>query len=153
MKTINTAILAILLFSLASSCTSITNMATEIYWNMDDPAPVDPDEAIDTLCIIKYIIDNEPRQTVIHNQRDIDIFLYQILSNAKQSSDISMQTSWSRGQTFIQSFSDSPVVTFNSSDINKVKEWAKRMLLSGYKVEITYNKKTKEYHCTARPKN
>ena len=153
MKKNSIIILAISLFCLStSSCILMTDMATEMYWNMDDPAPIDPDVMLDTLCIIKYSIAGKTDQSVIHNQSDLDLFLYRILTNAKSTPCTLVQSSHSNGQESILAFSDQPEIKFSSTDANKVKEWAKKMLLKGYQVEILYDKRSKTYHCTAREK-
>ena len=85
MKRLFVTVLAIVLCSLCmQSCIMMSDMATEMYWNLDDPAPVNPDEALDTLCIIKYTYGDKINQTVIHNQSDLDILLYRVLSDAKK---------------------------------------------------------------------
>lgn len=152
MKRNRIAIFVLALASLASGCVHVTNMATEIYWNTDNPVAVDHDITIDTLCIVKYSVDGKTSQTIIHSQKEIDILLYQLLFNAKNSGNIIMQTNRTQRGAQLH-FADTPTVTFQSSDANKVKEWAKRMLLKGYRVEIVYDKKSKTYHCTAQPKS
>ena len=153
MKKNSIIILAISLFCLStSSCILMTDMATEIYWNMDDPAPVDPDVMLDTLCIIKYSIAGKTDQSVIHNQSDLDLFLYRILTSAKSTPCTLVQSSHSNGQESVLAFSEQPEIKFSSTDVNKVKEWAKKMLLKGYQVEILYDKRSKTYNCTARGK-
>ena len=133
MKSTHTAILILALASLTTGCVHVTNMATEIYWNTDNPVAADPDLTLDTLCVVKYAVADRTGQTVIHSQKEIDILLYQFLFDARNNgSSISMQA---------------------NRDVGKVKEWAKRMLLKGYRVEIVYDKKSKTYHCTARPKS
>lgn len=153
MKRTHTAILILALASLTTGCVHVTNMATEIYWNTDNPVAADPDLTLDTLCVVKYAVAERTGQTVIHSQKQIDILLYQFLFDARNNgSSISMQANRTPRGAKLQ-FADTPVVTFQSSDVGKVKEWAKRMLLKGYRVEIVYDKKSKTYHCTARPKS
>ena len=111
------------------------------------------DLTLDTLCVVKYAVADRTGQTVIHSQKEIDILLYQFLFDARNNGcSISMQANRTPRGAKLQ-FADTPVVTFQSSDVGKVKEWAKRMLLKGYRVEIVYDKKSKTYHCTARPKS
>ena len=153
MKRTHTAILILALASLTTGCVHVTNMATEIYWNTDNPVAADPDLTLDTLGVVKYAVAERTGQTVIHSQKEIDILLYQFLFDARNNgSSISMQANRTPRGAKLQ-FADTPVVTFQSSDVGKVKEWAKRMLLKGYRVEIVYDKKSKTYHCTARPKS
>ncbi len=142
---------AIALCSLCmESCIMMSDMASEIYWNLDDPAPVNPDEALDTLCIIKYTYGEKINQTVIHNLSDLDILLYRILSDARKKPCTLIQSGNTEGMAFSQAFSEQQETKFTSADINKVKEWAKKMLLKGYQVEVVYDKRNKLYVCTAR---
>lgn len=153
MKRLFVTVLAIVLCSLCmQSCIMMSDMATEMYWNLDDPAPVNPDEALDTLCIIKYTYGDKINQTVIHNQSDLDILLYRVLSDAKKKTCTLIRSGNTEGMAFSQAFNEQMETKFSSADINKVKEWAKKMLLKGYQVEIIYNKRSKTYNCTARGK-
>ena len=154
MKRIFVTVLAIVLCSLCmQSCIMMSDMATEMYWNLDDPAPVNPDEALDTLCIIKYTYGDKINQTVIHNQSDLDILLYRVLSDAKKKTCTLIRSGNTEGMAFSQAFNEhneQMETKFSSADINKVKEWAKKMLLKGYQVEVVYDKRNKLYVCTAR---
>ena len=151
MKRLFVTVLAIVLCSLCmQSCIMMSDMATEMYWNLDDPAPVNPDEALDTLCIIKYTYGDKINQTVIHNQSDLDILLYRVLSDAKKKTCTLVQSGNSEGMAFSQAFNEQMETKFSSADINKVKEWAKKMLLKGYQVEVVFDKRNKLYVCTAR---
>lgn len=151
MKRLFVTVLAIVLCSLCmQSCIMMSDMATEMYWNLDDPAPVNPDEALDTLCIIKYTYGDKINQTVIHNQSDLDILLYRVLSNAKKKTCTLIRSGNTEGMAFSQAFNEQMETKFSSADINKVKEWAKKMLLKGYQVEVVYDKRNKLYVCTAR---
>jgi hypothetical protein len=151
MKRLFVTVLAIVLCSLCmQSCIMMSDMATEMYWNLDDPAPVNPDEALDTLCIIKYTYGNKINQTVIHNQSDLDILLYRVLSDAKKKTCTLIRSGNTEGMAFSQAFNEQMETKFSSADINKVKEWAKKMLLKGYQVEVVYDKRNKLYVCTAR---
>ena len=154
MKRLFVTVLAIVLCSLCmQSCIMMSDMATEMYWNLDDPAPVNPDEALDTLCIIKYTYGDKINQTVIHNQSDLDILLYRVLSDAKKKTCTLVQSGNTEGMAFSQAFNEhneQMETKFSSADINKVKEWAKKMLLKGYQVEVVYDKRNKLYVCTAR---
>ena len=132
-----------------TGCTLVSDMATEMYWSLDDPVPVDAKEVMDTLCIVKYSINQDLRQSVIHNQAGLDVFLYRILSNARNGDGIEMQSSTKDNRSYLSSFKEQETIKFSSPDINKVKEWAKKMLLKGYRVEIIYDKKHKIYNCTA----
>lgn len=143
-------IIALILSCLGfSSCMLVTDMATEMYWNLDAPAPVDPDSALDTLCIIKYTIEGTTRQTAIHNQSELDRLLYALLDESKKSPCSLFQSNHSSGAAPLSAVKELPVVKFSSADVNKVKEWAKRMLLKGYQVEIIYDKRGRTYNCTA----
>ncbi len=151
MKRLFVTVLAIVLCSLCmQSCIMMSDMATEMYWNLDDPAPVNPDEALDTLCIIKYTFGDKINQTVIHNQSDLDILLYRVLSDAKKKTCTLIRSGNTEGMAFSQAFNEQMETKFSSADINKVKEWAKKMLLKGYQVEVVYDKRNKLYVCTAR---
>ncbi len=151
MKRLFVTVLAIVLYSLCmQSCIMMSDMATEMYWNLDDPAPVNPDEALDTLCIIKYTYGDKINQTVIHNQSDLDILLYRVLSDAKKKTCTLVQSGNTEGMAFSQAFNEQMETKFSSADINKVKEWAKKMLLKGYQVEVVYDKRNKLYVCIAR---
>ena len=151
MKRLFVTVLAIVLCSLCmQSCIMMSDMATEMYWNLDDPAPVNPDEALDTLCIIKYTYGDKINQTVIHNQSDLDILLYRVLSDAKKKTCTLIRSGNTEGMAFSQAFNEQMETKFSSTDINKVKEWAKKMLLKGYQVEVVYDKRNKLYVCTAR---
>lgn len=154
MKRLFVTVLAIVLCSLCmESCIMMSDMATEMYWNLDDPAPVNPDEALDTLCIIKYTYGDKINQTVIHNQSDLDILLYRVLSDAKKKTCTLIRSGNTEGMAFSQAFNEhneQMETKFSSADINKVKEWAKKMLLKGYQVEVVYDKRNKLYVCTAR---
>ena len=151
MKRLFVTVLAIVLCSLCmQSCIMMSDMATEMYWNLDDPAPVNPDETLDTLCIIKYTYGDKINQTVIHNQSDLDILLYRVLSDAKKKTCTLVQSGNTEGMAFSQAFNEQMETKFSSADINKVKEWAKKMLLKGYQVEVVYDKRNKLYVCTAR---
>ena len=151
MKRLFVTVLAIVLCSLCmQSCIMMSDMATEMYWNLDDPAPVNPDEALDTLCIIKYTYGDKINQTVIHNQSDLDILLYRVLSDAKKKTCTLIRNGNTEGMAFSQAFNEQMETKFSSADINKVKEWAKKMLLKGYQVEVVYDKRNKLYVCTAR---
>lgn len=151
MKRLFVTVLAIVLCSLCmQSCIMMSDMATEMYWNLDDPAPVNPDEALDTLCIIKYTYGDKINQTVIHNQSDLDILLYRVLSDAKKKTCTLIRSGNTEGMAFSQAFNEQMETKFSSADINKVKEWAKKMLLKGYQVEVVYDKHNKLYVCTAR---
>jgi hypothetical protein len=151
MKRLFVTVLAIVLCSLCmQSCIMMSDMATEMYWNLDDPAPVNPDEALDTLCIIKYTYGDKINQTVIHNQSDLDILLYRVLSDAKKKTCTLIRSGNTEGMAFSQAFNEQMETKFSSADINKVKEWAKKMLLKGYQVEVVYDKRNKLYVCTAR---
>ena len=91
MKSTHTTILILALASLTTGCVHVTNMATEIYWNTDNPVAVDPDLTLDTLCVVKYAVAERTGQTVIHSQKEIDILLYQFLFDARNNgSSISM---------------------------------------------------------------
>lgn len=153
MKRLFVTVLAIVLCSLCmQSCIMMSDMATEMYWNLDDPAPVNPDEALDTLCIIKYTYGDKINQTVIHNQSDLDILLYRVLSDAKKKTCTLIRSGNTEGMAFSQAFNEhneQMETKFSSADINKVKEWAKKMLLKGYQVEVVYDKRNKLYVCTA----
>ena len=151
MKRLFVTVFAIVLCSLCmQSCIMMSDMATEMYWNLDDPAPVNPDEALDTLCIIKYTYGDKINQTVIHNQSDLDILLYRVLSDAKKKTCTLIRSGNTEGMAFSQAFNEQMETKFSSADINKVKEWAKKMLLKGYQVEVVYDKHNKLYVCTAR---
>lgn len=151
MKRLFVTVLAIVLCSLCmQNCIMMSDMATEMYWNLDDPAPVNPDEALDTLCIIKYTYGDKINQTVIHNQSDLDILLYRVLSDAKKKTCTLIRSGNTEGMAFSQAFNEQMETKFSSADINKVKEWAKKMLLKGYQVEVVYDKRNKLYVCTAR---
>lgn len=151
MKRLFVTVLAIVLCSLCmQSCIMMSDMATEMYWNLDDPAPVNPDEALDTLCIIKYTYGDKINQTVIHNQSDLDILLYRVLSDAKKKTCTLIRSGNTEGMAFSQAFNEQMETKFSSADINKVKEWTKKMLLKGYQVEVVYDKRNKLYVCTAR---
>lgn len=154
MKRLFVTVLAIVLCSLCmQGCIMMSDMATEMYWNLDDPAPVNPDEALDTLCIIKYTYGDKINQTVIHNQSDLDILLYRVLSDAKKKTCTLIRSGNTEGMAFSQAFNEhneQMETKFSSADINKVKEWAKKMLLKGYQVEVVYDKRNKLYVCTAR---
>lgn len=151
MKRLFVTVLAIVLCSLCmQSCIMMSDMATEMYWNLDDPSPVNPDEALDTLCIIKYTYGDKINQTVIHNQSDLDILLYRVLSDAKKKTCTLIRSGNTEGMAFSQAFNEQMETKFSSADINKVKEWAKKMLLKGYQVEVVYDKRNKLYVCTAR---
>ena len=151
MKRLFVTVLAIVLCSLCmQSCIMMSDMATEMYWNLDDPAPVNPDEALDTLCIIKYTYGDKINQTVIHNQSDLDILLYRVLSDAKKKTCTLIRSGNTEGMAFSQAFNEQMETKFSSADINKVKEWAKKMLLKGYQVEVVYDKRNRLYVCTAR---
>jgi hypothetical protein len=154
MKRLFVTVLAIVLCSLCmESCIMMSDMATEMYWNLDDPAPVNPDEALDTLCIIKYTYGDKINQTVIHNQSDLDILLYRVLSDAKKKTCTLIRSGNTEGMAFSQAFNEhneQMETKFSSANINKVKEWAKKMLLKGYQVEVVYDKRNKLYVCTAR---
>lgn len=151
MKRLFVTVLAIVLCSLCmQSCIMMSDMATEMYWNLDDPAPVNPDEALDTLCIIKYTYGDKINQTVIHNQSDLDILLYRVLSDAKKKTCTLIRSGNTEGMAFSQAFNEQMETKFSSADINKVKEWAKKMLLKGYQVEVVFDKRNKLYVCTAR---
>ena len=151
MKRLFVTVLAIVLCSLCmQSCIMMSDMATEMYWNLDDPAPVNPDEALDTLCIIKHTYGDKINQTVIHNQSDLDILLYRVLSDAKKKTCTLIRSGNTEGMAFSQAFNEQMETKFSSADINKVKEWAKKMLLKGYQVEVVYDKRNKLYVCTAR---
>ena len=151
MKRLFVTVLAIVLCSLCmQSCIMMSDMATEMYWNLDDPAPVNPDEALDTLCIIKYTYGDKINQTIIHNQSDLDILLYRVLSDAKKKTCTLIRSGNTEGMAFSQAFNEQMETKFSSADINKVKEWAKKMLLKGYQVEVVYDKRNKLYVCTAR---
>lgn len=150
MKRLFVTVLAIVLCSLCmQSCIMMSDMATEMYWNLDDPAPVNPDEALDTLCIIKYTYGDKINQTVIHNQSDLDILLYRVLSDAKKKTCTLIRSGNTEGMAFSQAFNEQMETKFSSADINKVKEWAKKMLLKGYQVEVVFDKRNKLYVCTA----
>ena len=143
MKRLFVTVLAIVLCSLCmQSCIMMSDMATEMYWNLDDPAPVNPDEALDTLCIIKYTYGDKINQT--------DILLYRVLSDAKKKTCTLIRSGNTEGMAFSQAFNEQMETKFSSADINKVKEWAKKMLLKGYQVEVVFDKRNKLYVCTAR---
>ena len=139
MKSTHTAILILALASLTTGCVHVTNMATEIYWNTDNPVAV---EGVGGVVEVAVQFGLEP-----HDEMGAERFFTVV-----NGSSISMQANRTPRGAKLQ-FADTPVVTFQSSDVGKVKEWAKRMLLKGYRVEIVYDKKSKTYHCTARPKS
>jgi len=97
----------------------VTDMATEMYWNLDAPAPVDPDSALDTLCIIKYSIDGTTRQTAIHNQSELDRLLYALLDESKKSPCSLFQSNHSSAAAPLSAVKELPVVKFSSADVNK----------------------------------
>lgn len=145
-------ILILILSSLSiSSCMFMTDMATEMYWNLDTPAPVDPDSALDTLCIIQYTTGSTTRQTAIHNQSELDRLLYALLGETQKSPCSILQSNCTATAAPLSAAKEMPIVKFTSADINKVKEWTKRMLLKGYQVEIIYDKRARTYNCTAHP--
>jgi len=145
-------ILILILSSLSiSSCMLMTDMATEMYWNLDTPAPVDPDSALDTLCIIQYTTGSTTRQTAIHNQSELDRLLYALLGETQKSPCSILQSNRTATAAPLSAAKEMPIVKFTSADINKVKEWTKRMLLKGYQVEIIYDKRARTYNCTAHP--
>lgn len=147
-----TSLIAALCCFATTGCTFVYDMATEMYWNLDDPAPVNISETADTLCIIKYACGKTTGQQVIHSQVELDFLLYKLLtSTTKSPCTLVQSSSHTSGLAPIQAFGSQAEVKFTSPDINKVKEWAKKMLLKGYQVDIIYDRRAKTYNCTARP--
>ncbi|MBR1834556.1 MAG: hypothetical protein IJ785_03520 [Bacteroidales bacterium] len=152
----STAAVAILLCTLGmSSCSVVSDMATEMYWNLDNPAPVDPDQVLDTLCVIRYSVNNQESQRAIHTSADLDMLLYMVLfetqraANDKGTPTTLVRSNHSGSQAPLKALREEPVVKFPSADQGKVKEWVKKMLLKGYRVEVVYDKRAKVYNCTA----
>lgn len=150
MKHLKTALLTVLFCLLAGSCNIISDFTTETYYRLDDPVPVRADEVINTLCTIQYSVDDKHSHTVIRDQRNLDYFIYSMLSQTKRGSVVQMQTSTGVQSSERKAFNadDKPVV-FTTADSNRAKEWVKAMLLKGYKVSIVYDRKEKIYTCTA----
>lgn len=139
---------------LASGCGVISDFTTEVYYSLDNPVPVRVDEAIDTLCTIKYSIDKKNRQIVIFDQRKLDYFLYSMLLEAEKGSIVSVLADQPDQRIERKAFSagKEPII-FTTIDNSQAKEWVKKMLLKGYKVSIIYDRKKKEYTCTAYQSN
>ena len=144
--------LLVLLFIslLAGSCDLMFDFSSELYYSLDDPIPIRENEAIDAFCIVKYWVNNKYHTTVMRDQIDLDHFLYAILSEAERGNTIQMYTDIHSQPSRQKAFtSDNTPIDFTTPDRNQAKEWAKKMLLKGYKVSIVYNHKKKLYFCTA----
>ena len=135
---------------LASGCGVVQDFTTEVYYSLDNPVPASIEETMDTLCTIKYSVDNKNQQAVIFDQRNLDFFLYTMLDEAERGAKISA-VAHPTGQGVDQNaFSDSKKpITYTTPDNNQAKEWVKKMLLKGYKVSIVFDRKKKIYTCTA----
>ena len=133
-----------------SSCTVVADMATAMYWNLDDPIPVDPNEMLDTLYVIQYSAGGKTGQKAIHNSADLDMLLYSLLSESRKVPCSLVRNSHEGAQGSLYAAKEESVVRFTSGDTGKVKEWVKRMLLKGYRVEIVYDKKERVFNCIAR---
>ena len=154
MKHIILTTLIFLLCTLAGGCGIVSDFSTEVYYSLDNPVPVRVDEIIDTLCSVKYTMDGKQKQIIIQDQRNLDYFLYVMLREAEKGADISMQTDQRIQSMDKMAFaSGKEPVTFTTTDNNRAKEWVKKMLLKGYRVDIVYNRKDKTYTCTAYPKS
>ena len=150
MKKILPPVFAFVFVFVFSSCGVISDVSTEVYYGLDNPVPVRPDDVLDTLCTVKYFIDNNPHQSVIRTQLDLDFFLYTMIHNAEKGATVSIQTNTLASSADRKAFSaDNEPLSLTTTDSNRVKEWTKRMLLKGYKVSIIYDRKKKTYTCTA----
>ena len=119
---------ALLLLSLlAGSCDMLFDFSTELYYSLDNPIPIREDEVIDTLCIVKYCVNDKYRTTVMRDQIDLDYFLYTILAEAERGNTIQMYTNIHSQPSQQKAFNagDIPLV-FTTPDINQAKEWVKK---------------------------
>lgn len=137
---------------LTASCGLLADSITNVYWNTDDAIPLRDDEVLDTLCIIKYSINGKADQLTMHNQKEMDALLYWLIDESKKGNTVKLLNSYSEMGHTRMAFVDEEPLTFSTTENSKAKEWAKKMLLKGYAVEITYDKKSKTYHCIARPR-
>ena len=142
---------AVALSVVLSGCGMMNDMAFEMYYRMDKTPPVPTGETIDTLFNVRYTISGKLKQKKVRSQLELDYYVYAILTEAARGRAVAIETNMRSGTDGRKAFAEADL-TFTSTDKNKVKEWVKRMLLQGYKVEVAYSRKTKIYTCTAYKK-
>lgn len=94
---------------------------------------------------ITYIIDNKSFAVEIRNDREREELFSYLLSMAKEGHKVSCYDESKREQNY----GTKEKVTYETTDENSARKWIDQMFEAGYKVNLTYDEKTRTYICTA----
>ena len=131
-KTLTTVTLFAVLGTLAVSCQKET--LTEL----------SPVTTQDETYLITYSVDGVSMQTRLNGDEALRAFLHRITALARQGHRVTV-----RNENTVSQASTKEVVTYRTKSEDDASEWAAKMIMDGYAVEIDYDDKTGEYVCTA----
>lgn len=94
---------------------------------------------------ITYIIDNKSFAVEIRNDREREELFSYLLLMAKEGHKVSCYDESKREQNY----GTKEKVTYETTDENSARKWIDQMFEAGYKVNLTYDEKTRTYICTA----
>ena len=131
-RTIITVALFAVLGTLATSCQKET--LTEL----------SPVTAQAETYLITYSVDGVSMQTRLNGDEALRAFLRRLTALARQGHSVTVRN----GNTVSQA-STKEVITYHTTSEDDANEWAAKMIIDGYEVEINYDEKTGEFICTA----
>ena len=131
-KTLTTVTLFAVLGTLAVSCQKET--LTEL----------SPVTTQDETYLITYSVDGVSMQTRLNGDEALRAFLQRLTALAREGHRVTV-----RNENTVSQASTKEVVTYRTKSEDDASEWAAKMIMDGYAVEIDYDDKTGEYVCTA----
>ena len=94
--------------------------------------------------LITYSVDGVSMQTRLNGDEALRDFLHRLTALAREGHKVTVRN----GNTVSQA-STKEVITYHTTSEDDANEWAAKMIIDGYEVEINYDEKTGEFICTA----
>ena len=98
----------------------------------------------DETYLITYSVDGVSMQTRLNGDEALRAFLQRLTALAREGHRVTV-----RNENTVSQASTKEVVTYRTKSEDDASEWAAKMIMDGYAVEIDYDDKTGEYVCTA----
>ena len=94
--------------------------------------------------LITYSVDGVSMQTRLNGDEELQAFFRRLTALAREGHKVTVRN----GNTVSQA-STKEVITYHTTSEDDANEWAAKMIIDGYEVEINYDEKTGEFICTA----
>lgn len=132
-KTMKTLALCLVIGTMAVSCQKEENINPTTETNC-------------TSRTVSYVVNGETHLATLQGENAWAAFLQSIFALAKEGYEISFRDLSSSSQTV----EAKETVTFSTSKEKEAQEWCLQMAEKGYTVNLSYDKTTGMYNCTAK---